>query len=320
MARDIQSELFDAAFRRGFDDRAAERLRDDVARADGMGMRDRVFAKVGDSNLALYNALYGLGFLDPVWAGHEALEPTMLRYREVELPAGDPPAAQPMPGGVASNSFSRPSAATRSMIKPEHLMEPASYFAEQPLGWLPDSRCPPDESMLRFEIELLKPRFVLLNVGSNGAKYGLSGRRTGKQVGRIIKEIRMLGPVPIVFTLPPQIDRDEIQGRWKFVEEANRTIKAAARKAKVPVFDQWSALTDESLAFNGLVEFDTGYFDGLHLETLGGFREPDSLEKSVDFSPEGLRYGSNLRNLMVLQVLKLLDSVIDGPAGAARSR
>jgi hypothetical protein len=319
MPPDPQSELFDIAFARAFDAEAADRLGADVARADGMGMRAGVFAKVGDSNLAMYHALYGLGFLDPVWGGHEWLEPTMLRYREVELPLGDPPPGQPLPENAPSNSFSRSSAATRSMIKPEHLMDPASDFAEQPLGWLPDSHCPPDETMLRYEIELLKPRYVLLNVGSNGAKYGLSGKKTGKQVGRIIKEIRKLGPVPIVFTIPPQIDRDEVQGRWKYVEETNRTIEAAARKAKVPVFDQWTVLNDESLTFNGLVELDTGYFDGLHLETLGGFREPDALERSVDFSPEGLCYGTNLRNLLVLQVLQRLDSVTGAPEGAARN-
>ncbi len=309
MPPDTQSEQFDIAFGRAFDADAIAQLKADVARADGMGMRDGVFAKVGDSNLALYNALYGLGFLDPVWGGYEWLEPTMLRYRQVELPAGDPPAGQPMPEGVPSNSFSRPSAATRSMIRPDHLLDPASDFADQPLGWLPDSHCPSGESMLRYEIGLLKPRYVLLNVGSNGAKYGLSGKKTGKQVSRIIKEVKKLGPVPIVFTVPPQIDRGVVQGRWKFVEETNRTIKAAARKANVPVFDQWTVLTGKDLVFNGLVEFDTGYFDGLHLETLGGFREADALEMSVDFGPQGRRYGANLRNLLVLQILHRLDTV-----------
>lgn len=316
MERELRDDHFETGFRRSFDHEACERLRQDVARGEAMGMRAGVFAKVGDSNLALYHALYGLGFLDPVWGGFERLDSTMRRYRETEVPAGDPPADEPIPREVPANSFSRSSAATRSMIKPEHLTDPASKFEGRPLGWSTDPQCPPGRSMLHFEIEVLRPRYVLLNVGSNGIKYGMSGKKTGKQVGRLIKEIKNLGPVPIVFTIPPQIDRDELQGRWKFVEDTNRTIEAAARKARVPVFDQWTVLTGEDLVFNGLVEFDTGYFDGLHLETLGGFREPDALEKSVDFSPEGLRYGSNLRNLLVLQILEFLDSVT-GESGRA---
>lgn len=315
---DISAELFERAFRNLSDPASIGRFRSDVDRAGRMGMRDGVFAKIGDSNLAAYNALYGLGCREPRLGRHAWLEPTMERYREIPLPPGQGLADQ-VPSVEARrpwNSFSRASTATHSMINGIHLLEPSARFTARPMGWKIEPGCRPEESILNYEIRLLKPRFVFLNLGTNGASYDLTSGQTAEQVGEVIEEIRRLGPVPVVFTIPPQLDRGEIQGRWKFAREASEAIAEVAEEAGVPVFDQWLVLSDERLVNHGMIEFDQGFFDGFHLETLGGFRAPDSLENSVDFRPASLRYGANLRNLLLLRTLQALDAALEaGDAG-----
>ena len=109
-------DRFGVAFAGHWDEESRRRWREGVARADSMGMREGVFAKIGDSNIAAYNSLYGLGLLEPVWDRHMKLEPTMRRYRRVAVPRGDDPGGQVRPGdgpGVEWNSFSRASSAAR---------------------------------------------------------------------------------------------------------------------------------------------------------------------------------------------------------------
>lgn len=309
---EVEQELFKIAFAGAWDDAAAARLREDVARADRMGMRPNVFTKAGDSNLAAYNSLYGLGCRTPVWSGHESLEPTMLRYREIELPAGQGPAGQAPPAEdrIPWNSFSRASAAARSGIIADQILLPSGRYdgPDSPTTWKPDPDCPPDESMLNFEIRLTRPRYVFVNFGTNGASYGMSSRQTAEDAGRVIEEIKRLGPVPIVFTIPVQLDRGDKQGRWVFAKETSECLIEVAAAAGVPVFDQWGVLADQRLINHGMIEYDEGFFDGFHLETPGGFRKAGALQKSVDFRPSSLLYGAPLRNLLLLRTLTVLDT------------
>lgn len=306
-------DLFQVAFADHWNDEAKARWREDSARAHRMGMREGVFAKVGDSNLAAYNSLYGLGCLEPVWDRHAHLEPVLRRYRRAEVPPGDDPASQIRPAEPEAgwNSFNRASAATRSMINGEHLLEPSGRFSGGLLGWLPDSANPPEESMLNCELRLLRPGFAFVNIGTNGQNYGMTPDQTASQAADVVKEIKRLGTVPVVMTIPPQLDRGEKQGRWDFARETSKALGQVAREARAPLFDQWSVLADERLVNHGMAEFDTGHFDGFHLETPGGFREPDSLERSVDFRPEALLYGANLRNLLLLMTLEALDEALE---------
>ena len=271
-------------------------------------MRPNVFAKAGDSNLGSYGSLYGLGCREPDWHGYESLEPTMRRYREVLLPAGDGPPLhiEDPPDRAPWNSFGRSSAATHSGIVGPQVLRPSSQFNGLD-GWYPDPDCPPDESMISFEIGTTRPRFVFIMFGTNGSSYGFTARETAAQTGDIVDEVRRLGPVPVVCTIPPQLDHGHLQGRWDFARSASEEIALVAEAKGAPLFDQWKALASDRLLNHGMIEFDGGHFDGFHLQTKGGFRAPDHLQQSVDFSPEALRYGNNLRNLLMLQVLDALD-------------
>jgi len=309
---EMVGELLEVAFAGTWDEAAAARFRTDVARADEMGMRAGVFAKAGDSNLGAYNALYGLGCREPRWDRYSWLEPTLRRYREVELAAGREIPGQVPPAELRSpwNSFSRSSAAARSGIIADHLLRPSRRFDGE-AGWHPDPECGPEESVLEYEIRLLKPRFVFIHLGTNGSSYGMTSGQTAEQVREMIVEIRRLGPAPIAFTIPPQLDHEELQGRWKFAEETSAGIAAIAKEEGVPLFDQWRALADDRLINHGMIAFDGDHYDGFHLETLGGFRSRKALDRSVDFRPSALLYGTNLRNLLFLHALNSLDAALE---------
>jgi len=318
VAGEAVEELFEIAFGGRWDDAAAARLRHDVIRADRMGMRPDVFGKAGDSNLAAYNSLYGLGCREPEWDGYGSLEQTMLRYRKVELPPGHGPEGQAPPADERTpwNSFSRCSGAARSGIVSDQILLPSGKYdgPDSPTTWRRDPDCPPDQSMLAYEIDLIKPRFVFVNFGTNGASYGMTAEQTAEDAARVIREIKRLGPVPVVFTIPVQHDRGDKQGRWAFAKEASEWIRLVAEREGVPLFDQWSVLADDRLLNNGMIEFDQGVFDGFHLETPGGFRAPGALQRSVDFRPRALLYGAPLRNLLLLRTLAVIDSAVSDTA------
>jgi hypothetical protein len=308
----LADEAFETAFAGYWDGKSEVRLRKAVTRGERKGMRAGVFAKAGDSGLVGYNVLYGLGCREPQWGEHERLRSTMRRYREIELPPGQGPAGQvPAPEERSPwNSFTRLSAAGASGIIAPHLYEPSSKFRSD-LGWKPDPGCRPGQSMLDFEIQLTRPRYVFVNVGTNGANYGRSPERTARQLAKLVREIRKRGPVPVVLTIPPALNHAQLTGRWDFARETSERIRSAVVKAGLPLIDQWRMLAEGDLPNHGLIEYDGPYFDGFHVETSGGFRSPDALRRAVDFRPEALRYGANLLNLVVLMVLDTLDASLE---------
>ncbi len=305
-------ELLELSFGRTWDADTAAGFKSEVERANAMGMRPGVFGKAGDSNLGAYNALYGLGCREPIWDSYAHLEPVLRRYREIELGSGReipgqvPPAADRAPW----NSFSRSSEAARSGIIADHLLEPSKRFAGE-AGWHPAPDCGPDESALEYEIRIAKPQFVLIHLGTNGSSYGMDAGQTAEQVRQVIHRIRRLGPAPVAFTIPPQLDEEGHHGRWDFAEKTSARIAEIAREERVPLFDQWQALADPRLVNNGMISFDGDIYDGFHLETLGGFRAKKAVTRSVDFRPPALLYGTNLRNLLFLHVLSELDAALD---------
>jgi lysophospholipase L1-like esterase len=305
-------EAFETAFGQYWDDEAAGRLRKAAARADSRGMRAGVFCKAGDSGLVGYNVLYGLGCRNPRWGDYGWLEPTMSRYRETGLPPGQGPAVQ-VPSASERrpwNSFSRVSACGASGIIAPHLTRPSSKFRSD-LGWKADPDCRPRQSMLDFEIRLIRPRYVFVNVGTNGDNYGHSPERTARQISRLIRAIRRRGPVPVVCTIPPALNHAELTSRWDFARETGDRIRQTVLRAGVPLIDQWRMLADDRLVNHGLIEYDGPYFDGFHVETAGGFRGADALERAVDFRSDALRYGANLLNLICLRTLHALDAALE---------
>jgi len=304
--------LYSESWLRKMDDEQLNCFRREVERAVDRGLRPGVFAKLGDSNFAAYNVLFGLGFLEPQWGAHRDLEPVMLRYRRVELPPGmdipfshSPDAEDRRPW----NSFSRMSAASSVGIIADHLLIPPDRMDRPPKDWQTDPDCRPGESLIECELRITRPLYSLIQIGTNSGNYGRTPERTAEMFGKVVEKVRELGSVPIGMTILPQLDHEMHPGRWRFAERTNELICDLAWRERVPLVNQWLALTSEGLANYGLIDYHDGYFDGFHLETYGGFDRPGALERSVDFRPEALRFGVNYRNLLVLRVLRELDAL-----------
>ena len=290
-----------------------KQLRSDADRALELGMRPGVFAKVGDSNLLGYNSLYGLGCREPVWGEHEELEPVMRRYRQVELPPGGdidfvhcPDAADRRPW----NSFSRVTAAAMMGIVAAHLVNPREQIPDRPTWWRDDPDRLPGESAIETEVRLVRPLFAFVQIGTNGLNYGNSPRETADAAADLIKRVRRLGPVPVLLNLTPQLNHPATPPRWEFAEETAGLMAEVAARERVPLVNLWLPLATGDFENHGLVGEDGVIFDGVHLDTFGGFDAPDALGKSVDFRPEALKYGTNYRNLVVLKVLEELDRLV----------
>lgn len=289
------------------------RFRRDVKAALAAGMREGVFAKVGDSNQLAYNAFYGLGCREPVWGAvgdQLSLRAVIDRYREVELAPGadipfihSPDAEDRRPW----NSFTRVPAAAMMGIVARQLLAPPENQEELPHFWREDPGRLPGESPLGTELRLTRPLYALIQVGSNGLNYGDSPEVTAAAVADLVDRVRQAGSVPVVFTVPPQLDHVAAPGRARYAERSAGLIAAVAARERVPLVNLWLAMSTEPMVSCGLIEEDGVIFDGVHLETFGSAHRPGGLERSIDFRPEALRFGTNFRNLLLLRLLRDLD-------------
>lgn len=292
-----------------------DRFRRDVERARKAGMRDGVFARIGDSNMLAFNSFYGLGCREPVWGeqpDRPELEEVIARYRETELPPGAdipfihcPSLDERRPW----NSFTRVPAAAMMGIVARQLIHPAEHLDELPHFWREDPDGLPGESPLETELRLARPLYTLIQVGSNGLNYGDSTMETADSVADLVDRIRSFGSVPVVFSIPPQLEHEAAPGRAEYAEEAAMMMAEVAARRRVPLVNLWLALSTEDMQSQGLVEEDGVIFDGVHLETFGSTHKPGGLERSIDFRPQALRYGANFRNLLLLRLLRDLDEL-----------
>jgi len=284
-----------------------DQFKRDLASSTRAGMRPRVFAKLGDSNIASFNTVYGLGCFKPVFDRFRYLEKTWDRYRSVRLPAGYPVPLGSLTSApcARANSFSRFSAATRSgFFSNQLLTKPRQLLAEDPPypGWTPDPVCPVDETLIKCEIDRIRPRYSIISIGVNDQAYFLpTGRAAVERFGEIVSEVRLNGSIPILSTIPPHLNATTEPDNWNYVVEINQAIVSASRTYRVPLINVWRPLASTAMVNFGMEP------SGLHLETLGGYDRPGALRRSVDFRPRGLKFGNNRRNLMILQALRRLD-------------
>lgn len=288
------------------------RFERDVARSDRLGMRATVFAKVGDSNSEVASALYGLGCRTPRLAGRFWLKPALRRFNQTELPAGPPGRA--MPGCEPITSFSRRSNAARSASFSTWSLQKIEELAKVPL-WSPPPGCGGSETPLSCEIRDIRPRFTLIMTGSNDRNidnsYGLPlGSQTTERMIALVREVRRLGSVPVLSTLPPRRTPDAAPDE---IAPTNAAISRAAKLTRTPLINLWAALARPSVVNQGLDP------EGLHLSVSPGtstpmlMPEPTTFADSVDFRPAALRYGANVRNLIWLKSLARLDRVASRP-------
>ena len=279
---------------------AGERLRREAARADEAGMNPAVFAKVGDSNTEYPQNLFGLGCREVGFGSNQELKGVVARYRKVRFPD-----LVPFPECEPVNSLSRRSTAAVSGVWTGWLMTPT---AELPATGIapPTDECEPEQSPLDCEIGLLKPRWVLIMVGTNDALLGLPlGAEYRGALERMVARVRQLGPVPVLSTLPPMaVPAHTGEPGEERIAEANRIIRQVARSEEVPLIDLYRGLTAPGMLDDGLGP------DGLHLGVYGGEDQPDIMRGSAMLTLPALKYGANRRNLIWLQVLEKLDQTV----------
>jgi hypothetical protein len=284
---------------------AARRLKREVARADRAGMRPKVFAKVGDSNTEWEQNLYGLGCRPVEFGARPDLEQVQRRYTTVDLGS-----LRTFPGCDPANPFSRMSAATVSGVWAEWLLTPAAELLAT--GSIPPSaECRPAQSPLRCELDLLDPRYALIMIGTNDALIGLQlGEVFEGHIRDLVRTTRASGPVPVLSTLPPMpIPTAGGEFGTERIDEANGIIWRVAKEMGVPLINLWRAMTGPEMVNEGLAS------DDLHLGIFGGEDSSEMLANSAVLTPEALRYGANHRQLVWLQTLARLDSVVAGRSG-----
>lgn len=294
----------------GFDRLDRRILRNRVAAARRAGRRLNVFMKAGDSNTEFSPNLYGLGCRQPTGLPR-GLRPVLVRLRSVRLPNG-----RAVDGCARGNPFTRRSFAAQGAVVTSWLTTPsrdlpAAGFLARPPG------CGLDWSPLDCEIATTKPVFALVLIGTNDLALDQTlgtvppGSRTGGEIDALVRLLLARRIVPVLSTIPPVIDPDRQGIIERGIERTNRGIWRVSRKWRVPMINLHRALSSPRMINQGLAA------DGLHLGVLGAAGrsnqvdpEPDTLRNSVDFSPRGLRFGANRRNLVVLRTLTRLYRIV----------
>lgn len=289
-----------------FDRLAAKQLRREVARADRAGMRPRVFAKVGDSNTEWAQNLYGLGCRPVDFGSRPDLARVLRRYTAVSLDG-----LRSFPDCLPANSFSRWSAATVSGVWTQWLITPVGELRSS--GSIPASvECGVAQTPLSCELDLLRPRYVTIMIGTNDALIGLPlGDEYRGHLKGVVRGVRESGSVPVLSTLPPMpIPTASGEDGEERINEANEIITQVSREMKTPLVNLWRAMTSPEMENEGLAK------DDLHLGVFGGESSPDILANSAVLTPEALAFGANRRQLIWLELLARLDAVVGSGPGA----
>lgn len=274
------------------------------------GLRPHVFAKVGDSNTEFAANFYGLACRQPV-ALDRSLDKTLASYNRARLAN-----TRALPGCQPWTSFSRRSAAaqagvytTWSLVKGQDL--PASGYWSNPPG------CPPAETPLACEIEATSPRYALVMLGTNDIGMDLyfgiqPGSKIRSRLAKVLGALLARGVVPVLSTIPPIVSEEPLNQAVfdAGVARTNAGIWKLSRKFHLPMVNLWRSLKAPGVINDGLST------DGLHLGVFGAGGalpavnpEPGTFLNSVDFSRDGLRFGSNRRNLILLKTLARLNRI-----------
>jgi hypothetical protein len=263
-----------------------------------LGNRADVFAKLGDSISQSPTYLQGLGCGQWNLGRYSDLRPTIRQF-----------AARPLRGESSecgrTNSFSRNSAAARGFAM--------SFWAIE-AGGSSDPSCATTESPLVCELRLVRPAYALIMFGANDVNValGFHGDPTPlflANMGQIIATARRLGVVPVLSTIPPRGDAVDTA---LATEQLNAGLRRLAANRHAPLINLWRALAP--LPNHGL------YPDGLHLSVSGwpGCARPCDPNlcapvcRAANFTPAGLAYGSDARNLITLLTLRRLSQLATG--------
>lgn len=155
------------------------------------------------------------------------------------------------------------------------------------------------------ETTALAPSIALINYGTNDMNMGTTHLSAlypfYESFVALVDHVRAQGIVPVITGLNPRGDSVDA-AYWVPVYDA--VTRGYAERLQVPYLDLYYAVKD--LPDQGLLT------DGLH----GNVYRPGGVAKACDFTPTGLSYNYNLRNLLTLETLHHLKDALetDGPA------
>ena len=250
-----------------------------TARAAGerLGNRRDVFAMAGDSITCVPLFLTELAGREPEWGEWGELRETAEYFGRRELPANFTAATE-----GRSNSFSRTSLAAIPFWVTSHAVgtiDSISTTRERTLA-----------RPFEAELRLMRPSIALVMFGTNDLALGhLEPFR--RNLGRLVEVAKGLGVIAVLSTVPPRADGEPfVTNSYRF----NTEIVEVARDWRTPLWNYWRQLVEGPAPDQGLDP------DGIHPSA------PTPPGSTVDFTPDGLRYGFNQRNLGALRVLDRL--------------
>ena len=156
-------------------------------------------------------------------------------------------------------------------------------------------------SPLELEIAAIRPRFALINYGTNdmqmGTTYASALWGFYESYMTLLDQSESEGIIPILVGLNPRSDSVSAD-RW--IPTYNAVVRGMAQDRQIPFLDLHLAV--DSLAGGGLSS------DGLHANVYY-----DGGSRACVFDEQGLQYGYNVRNLLTLEALdRVKSTVIDG--------
>jgi hypothetical protein len=143
----------------------------------------------------------------------------------------------------------------------------------------------------------MRPRYAVLMFGTNDIEIGQLHYFADRMFD-VTEYLTERGVVPILSTIMPRHDR---HGAAAAVPRYNAVIRGIAQARQVPLVDYHRELV--SLPGQGVGE------DGIHPKTYVG----ELGRNACDFTEKGLRYGYNLRNLLMLRALYRVSAAVQDP-------
>ncbi|MBK6535345.1 MAG: SGNH/GDSL hydrolase family protein [Deltaproteobacteria bacterium] len=161
-------------------------------------------------------------------------------------------------------------------------------------GWTTDDALAGgNDAPIWRELRAIRPSWAIVMYGTNDVDRSTVAAFT-TNLNRIVDIIESAGTVPALSTIPDRNDGADRAARALQISAAIRSVAAARH---LPLLDYWAAL--QGLPMHGVSE------DGIHPSVyLSG-----GSTASASFTPAGLQYGYNMRNLTALLMLDRMRSL-----------
>jgi hypothetical protein len=232
-------------------------------RGRALGNRPNVFSKVGDSITESLFTLRPVGEQLYTLGDYWYLQP-VIEYYSLEV-------------ARTANSFRNNSLAAKTGWNSDTLLDPA--YNDKTL-------CYPAESPLECEYRHTRPAIALIMIGTNDVGF-LGEDLYRRNLTRIVEISITRGVIPVLSTIPPRLDRPELNQR---VDRFNDIVIDTATIYQVPWLDYFSAMARlPALGLNT---------DGVHPNIPA-----NGYKASADFTGDNLNYGYVIRNLTWLTAL-----------------